>query len=159
RDQYYDANELRHLEQYVNNSFAIRQLLQSASNKELIQPTRKAIEYILLNSTSYRDSNDNPVIVFIPGAMSMTDLSIPDMIQSAVDHGANINDVGFFGVPGIVWSIVLGDCKSVEKFIALHAKLDIPDEMGNKNAIAWASAMHCVVKNNADYSSRLLSII
>lgn len=155
----YSEIELRHMEQYINNSFDIRHLLAKAPNQETIKPTTEAIQFILRHANSYRDSNENPVIVFIPGAINIPGLTISEMIKIAVENQANINDIGLFGVPGIVWSIILGDVDSVNTFMDMNSKLDIMDEMGNKNAIAWASATYHAVKDDPEYCSRLLLII
>lgn len=136
----YTEYELRDLENYVNNSFAIQETLQNAPNKAIIQPNYKAVEYILQQAETYKDTNQNPVIVFIPGAISIAGFSIPDMIKTAIKHNADINDVGFFGVPGIVWSIILADEATVNTFLQLRARTDIEDEMGNKSVSKWAES-------------------
>lgn len=155
----YTKEELQQLEAYVNNSFIIRKLLKNAPNKEIVHPTKKAIEYIIHNAANYRDTNNNPVMVFIPGALSIQNYPISQMIEDAVKCGANINDVGFFGVPGIVWAIILGNIESVHKFLAMGAKVDIVDEMGNQNVIAWACSTYAAMENDKAYSDRLMTII
>ena len=155
----YAQEELSFLEHYVNNSFEIRRLLKSAPNKAIVKPTQAALQYILDNGLTYRDSNDNPAIVFIPGVIDLDNLSIPKMIEQLIALPCQISDIGFFATQGIVWSIILGDVESVNKFIELGAHLTIEDEMGNRNVLAWATATCQVVKSDPDYSKRMSMII
>lgn len=155
----YTQNELNDLSHYVNNSFEIRKLLQHAPNKTVVQPTKEALNYILNNGLTYRDSNNNPVIVFIPGAMNIEGYSIPAMIKRLHDNSSLISDIGFFATQGIVWSIILGDVAAVNQFIACNPDFTIQDEMGNVNVIAWAASTYCAVQNNKDYQDRLFTIM
>lgn len=121
----------------------------------MIQPNPLAVDYIIRNAASYRDTNNNPVIVFIPGAISITGKPVSDLIADAVNHGANVNDVGFFGVSGMIWSIILGDVYAVRKFIQLNARLDIEDEMRNLTVLPWVSSTQAAAIDDASFCTRL----
>jgi len=155
----YTQAELSFLEHYVNNSFAIRSLFQSAPNQQIAAPNPAALEYILNNNTSYRDSNHNPVIVFIPGAINIRDYPVANMIEKLIKCKSVVSDIGFFATQGIVWSIILGDVESTKKFIELGADLTREDEMGNKHVIAWAATTYQAVCDQPDYQKRLLTIM
>lgn len=155
----YNKKELNDLENYVKDSFAIRDLLHCAPNKTIIQPTTAALDYILQNNLTYRDSNNNPVIVFIPGAINIDNYPVPQMINDLVIRGSDINATGFFGVTGIVWSIILGDMASVKQFLALGADLNKEDEMGNCHALAWACTTMMAVKETVFYCMRMMDLI
>ncbi|MBS0358149.1 MAG: hypothetical protein JSS53_02595, partial [Proteobacteria bacterium] len=157
--QNYTHEELEQLTQYVSNAFVIRNLLRNAPNKAVIQPTTEALEYILENAKDFRDSNDNPVIVFIPGAIGINSFSVSNMILTSLKNGADVNEIGFFGVPGIVWSIILGDVEGVQTFLSQKAKLTTEDEFGNQHAIAWATATHKASAGCEKFQNRLISII
>lgn len=146
---------------YVQNSFEIRNLLKNASNKEPIQPTPGAIEFILENSATYRDSNNNPVIVFIPGVIDVEDTPVTSLIEQALLKGANVNDIGFFDVPGIVWSIIQGDTEAVSLFLNRGADvcLDKADSFGNKSVIPWATATLNAAVDDPVYVTRMLEIL
>lgn len=155
----YTEQELSELEEYVNNSFTIREMLRHAPNKTVIQPNLKALDYIIQQADSYLDTNNNPVIVFIPGAISINNIPAADLIEKVLKQGADVNAVGFFGVPGIVWSIILGDIEGVKSFLKNHAKLDIVDEMGNEHVKRWVCATsHAAADDNA-YNNRLKLIL
>lgn len=156
--QDYTDDELRGIEGYVNNSHRIRQLLKAAPNKSVIQPNRSAVDYILRNAATYRDTNNNPVIVFIPGAISIEGRDVPALIDDALAHGANINDVGFFGVPGIVWSIILADVAAVKQFLQRGARVDIQDEMRNATVLPWVTSTSEAAIDDAAYIVRLSHI-
>lgn len=151
----YTDDELRGVEGYVNNSHLIRALLKAAPNKSVIQPNPSAVDYIIRNAASYRDTNNNPVIVFIPGAISIIGKPVSSLIAEAVDHGANVNDVGFFGVPGMVWSIILGDVFAVRMFLQLNARLDMVDEMRNATVLSWVTSTRIAAIDDASFSKRL----
>ncbi|HTM62975.1 MAG TPA: hypothetical protein VL360_00570 [Gammaproteobacteria bacterium] len=153
--QPYADEELRGIEGYVNNSHLIRDLLQSAPNHSVVQPNSQALDYIVRNSKTYRDTNNNPVIVFIPGAISIDGYPVPELIQFAINNGADVNDVGFFGVPGIVWSIILGDIDAVAKFVQLGAKLDIEDEMRCPHVNSWVDSTKIAAGDDYVYKYRL----
>lgn len=156
----YSAPELAELEDYVNSAFDISKILSTAPNKATIQPNTQALDYILHHASTYRDSNQNPVIVFIPGAISIQGRDISGLIDEAILNGANVNDVGFFGVPGIVWSIILGDLTAVNTLLGHQSRVDIIDEMGNHNVAAWAAATFMAVEeSNQRYRSNLLDIM
>lgn len=157
----YSQNELSEIEGYVNSSFVIRNILLNAPNKSLVEPTQQAVEYMLNNAATYRDSNNNPVIVFIPGAVSIPGYTTSELITRTLGCGANIDAIGFFGVSGIVWSIILGDVEAVETFIEHGAALDLEDEMGNKNVATWAAATCTAVSSMSRddrYRDRTLTI-
>lgn len=157
-DSDYSDDELREIENYVNNANLIRNLLKNAPNKTVIQPEPLAVDYYMRNAAQYRDTNNNPVIVFIPGAISIDGWRSADLIQKAVDHGANVNDIGFFGVPGIVWSIILGDVDGVKKFLQLKARLDIEDEMRNPHVRQWLMSTLIAAADDPAYCQRLADV-
>lgn len=146
---------------YVQNSFEIRNLLKNAPNKEPIQPTPGAIEYILQNSTTYRDSNNNPVIVFIPGVIDVKNTPVTSLIEQALLNGANVNDIGFFDVPGVVWSIIQGDTEAVNLFLNCGADVHLAkaDSFGNKSVIPWATATLNAAVDDPVYVARMLTIL
>lgn len=153
--QDYTDDELRGIEGYVNNSNLIRAALKAAPNKTVIQPNPLAVDYVIRNAATYRDTNNNPVIVFIPGAISIKDHDVPELIDRAIANGANINDVGFFGVPGIIWSIILADVHAVRKFLELNARLDIKDEMHNATVLPWVASTKAAALDDAGICDRL----
>lgn len=156
----YTSDELSDLENYVNNSFAVRDLLQNAPNQTCIQPNIAAVDYILEHADNYLDSNNNPTPVFIPGAISITGKSVPDMLEIVIEQfKGDVNAVGFFGVPGIVWSIILGDLPSVKKFHELGASFTIRDEMGNPHVLAWAGSTLQACADNQAYQQRMQNVI
>jgi len=134
---FYTDTELIDLEGYVDNAFVVSDLLQNAPNQETIVPNPGFIEYLMKRVKDYRDSNQNPVIVFVPGIID-TEYSVSELIDMALTHGANVNDVGFFGTPALVWSVILGDIGSVRHLLLRGARTDIVDEMGNAHVLAWA---------------------
>lgn len=155
----YNKVELARMEQYVNNAFAIRKTLMDAPNKSIIQPTLPAVNYMLTHPNTYRDSNENPVIVFIPGAISIEGCPVTKMVREAVRNGANIDDIGYFGVTGIVWSVILGDVSCVNQYLRLNARLDRIDELGNQHVLAWAAATLNAASSNTSYVRRMRCII
>lgn len=155
----YTNDELKDVTNYVDNSVQIRELLASAKNKSLVIPTKAAVDYMLQHANNYRDSNNNPVIVFIPGAVALPHYSTTALIAKAIEYGANINDVGFFGVPGIVWSIIIGDIAATNYFLNHGAKLNIVDDMGNQHVAAWAASTWLAADNNAALRTRLHELV
>lgn len=160
----YTDKELQQLSAYVNDAFKIRQCLMNAPNKTVVQPTLAAVDYVLRHAKRYRDSNQNPVPVFIPGAININKFSATELITAAINNGGHVNEVGFFGVSGIVWSIILGDVDAVRHCLKNGAKTRLKDEMGNHSIQAWAmatlSAIHDLPCPNVDhYHHRMLTII
>ncbi len=149
------------LQGYVQNSFRIRDLLRNAPNKQPIQPTPGALEYVLSNASAYRDSNNNPVIVFIPGVIDVEGAPVSRLIEQALLNGANVNDVGFFDVPGIVWSAIQADTNAVNLFLSRGAKVnfDKPDSFGNHSVTTWAATTLKAAGDDIAYSARMLSIL
>src|SRR3990167_9180561 len=110
---------------------------------------------MLTHPNTYRDSNENPVIVFIPGAISIEGCPVTKMVREAVRNGANIDDIGYFGVTGIVWSVILGDVSCVNQYLRLNARLDRIDELGNQHVLAWAAATLNAASSNTSYVRRM----
>jgi hypothetical protein len=159
-DTFYSPQELNEIENYVDNSFAIRELLANPDNNHAaITPDIDAVNDILARATHYRDSNNNPLIVFIPGLTSIPGINTSTLITTALLNRANVNDIGFFGVPGIVWSIILGDVDAVRTFITNKASLTIEDEMGNNHVMFWAAATYQAVSGNEAYKKRILEVM
>jgi hypothetical protein len=144
---FYTDAELRDLEGYVDNAFVVSDLLQNAPNQETIVPNRGLIEYLMKRAKDYRDSNQNPVIVFVPGIID-AEYSVSELIDMALTHGANVNDVGFFGTPALVWSVILGDITSVQHLLLRGARTDVVDEMGNAHVLAWAYTTYGAVRRS-----------
>ncbi len=148
------------LQGYVQNSFKIRDMLKNAPNKAPVQPTPGAIEYILDNSATYRDSNNNPVIVFIPGVIDVDQLPVEDLIEKTLNNGANVNDIGFFDVPGIVWSVIQADVEAVKAFLKHGADINLakPDSFGNKSVTTWATVTLAAASDDSLYATRMAEI-
>lgn len=153
--QPYTEDELRGTEDYINNSFAIRRVFASMPKKDVVQPRWEAVEYMIEHARDYRDSNDNPVIVFLPGAIDIDGHPVPEMLADAVKYGAAVNDIGFFGVSGLVWSAIIGDGESYKKLIELNAVTSSDDEFKNQNIGAWIRSTDAARKQDPAYRARL----
>lgn len=149
------------VKEYVDNSFEIRNLLQQAPNKAVITPNLEAIDYIIAHTDSYRDSNNNPVIVFIPGVIDVPDYPVTSFIEGALRSGGNINDTGFFGVPALVWSVIMGDCDAVRLLLDHGATINpsVADYFGNHSYMAWATATLRAAEDQPTYADRMVTII
>lgn len=158
KGNFISAQEVGLLQAYVASSEKISTLLHHAPNKTMIMPNVKALEYILNNAASYQDSNGNPVIVFLPGIISVPGYEISTLIDGALLNGADINAKGWLGVTGIVWSIILGDVNAVNHFIAKHAELTNFDNLGNPDVNVWVDAVTQSVQGNPGYLDRLRKI-
>jgi hypothetical protein len=139
-EEHYSREALDAHQAYVKNAFEIRELLIKAPNKTIVKPNQAAIDFLLApeNLNRYRDSNENPVIVFIPGLID-TEEHVSSLIQKALSQGAKINDTGYLGVTGLVWSAILADLKSVQVFLRQGVDLGLVDHLGD-TALDWAKA-------------------
>lgn len=146
------------LKNYVDSAFEIRALLKNAPNQTITKPTLWAIDAIIQSANTYRDSNQNPVMVCLPGFTSIPERSIETMIDQALQHGANINDVGLFQVPALVWAIILGDVAIVKHLLQAGASVMVSDDFGSANVLAWLQATKTLVMDNEDYQNRLNKI-
>jgi hypothetical protein len=158
RGQDYTDNELREIEGYINNSIEIQKVLQQAPNKTPVQPNLKALLYMVGHADSYRDSNHNPVMVFLPGAISIAYVNLSSLINSVAKSDGNVRDIGFFGVGGLVWAIILADKDVVKTYLELGAPIDQIDEMRNKSVMNWIKSTAAAMADNADYCERLNEI-
>lgn len=145
-----DFNQAQALQNYTNDAFSIRKIIQQDTEHLVISVNHSFIQHLKTHAVSYRDSLGNCSLM---SALSLIDdpkVDVNVLITDLLELGIDIDFRGYFGCNACMWSVIMLDFDRVHLFLDHESDINSIDDAGN-SLLHWLAVTASFRQDKEDH--------
>ncbi len=145
-----DFDQAQALQNYTNDAFSIRKIIQQATEHVAISVNHSFIKHLKDQALNYRDSLGNCSLM---SALSLIDdpkVDVNALITDLLQLGIHIDFRGYFGCNACMWSVIMLDFDRVQLFLDHESDINAVDDAGN-TLLHWLFATASFRQDKEDH--------
>lgn len=145
-----DFNQAQALQNYTNDAFSIRKIIQQDTGQLMISVHHSFIQHLKNHAVSYRDSLGNCSLM---SALSLIDdpgVDVNGLITHLLEMGIDVDFRGYFGCNACMWSVIMLDFDRVQLFLDHESDVNSIDDAGN-SLLHWLAATASFRQDKEDH--------